>query len=249
MKTRAALLLLLVALVTASTATTSAIQKPGGTPLARGGGNGIEAVLVDGTFSVVNNGATAYRIDGVDNPTLILTRGLTYAFNVNSPGHPFFIKTAATTGTGNQYTNGVTGNGVTSGTLTFTVPLDAPSGLFYQCSVHSPMHGSLTMMDPLSVPQNPTPASVWLAPPAPNPAHDGALFTYSLPREAGIVFAIFDARGRRVRTLDGGITSEGSHSIRWDGRDLSGQLAPSGVYFYRLQVDGQRLTGRLVVAR
>ena len=49
---------------------------------------------VDRVFAVSNSGATAYIFGFTDiqNPELELIRGLTYQFNVNSPGHPFFIK-------------------------------------------------------------------------------------------------------------------------------------------------------------
>src|SRR6185436_8716929 len=80
-------------------------------------------------------------------PTLSLTRGSTYTFQVNSPGHPFFIKTAQVTGTGSAYNTGVTNNGVASGTITFQVAADAPGTLFYQCSIHSPMTGTILIAD------------------------------------------------------------------------------------------------------
>lgn len=81
------------------------------------------------SHTVVNSGATAYLVDGVANATLILHRGETYVFNVNASGHPFYIKTARGAGTGNQYSQGVTGQGVSMGQLTLVVPLDAPNTL------------------------------------------------------------------------------------------------------------------------
>jgi hypothetical protein len=96
-------------------------------------------------FSVVNSGFSAYVINGMSNPTLTLTRGVTYVFNIEASGHPFFIKTSFTTGTGNAYTNGVTGNGTTVGTLTFAVPTNAPNQLFYHCSIHAAMGGTVNI--------------------------------------------------------------------------------------------------------
>ena len=57
------------------------------------------AVVTAAPFTVVNNGITAYRIDGVDNPTLNLVRGTTYTFNITAVGHPFYIKTVQSNGT------------------------------------------------------------------------------------------------------------------------------------------------------
>lgn len=199
------------------------------------------------TFMVVNNGATSYRIGGADNPSLTLSRGSTYIFNVNASGHPFYIKTQAGTGTGNQYSSGVTGQGVTVGTLTFVVPGNAPSTLFYHCSIHSSMGGTLNIIDPVGVPGRVVPEAAWLAPAVPNPTREGTSFRFGLPRSARIEFAVFDARGRRVRVLSSGILPAGEHSIRWDGRDRSGQLAPSGLYFYRLRFEGRVLSDRLAL--
>lgn len=109
------------------------------------------------TFTVTPQGMQAYLINGAANPTLTLARGQTYQFLVNSAGHPFFIKTQAGTGTGNQFSEGVTNNGTTSGALQFTVPADAPNNLFYQCSIHSAMTGSILVVNAAAVPASTSP--------------------------------------------------------------------------------------------
>jgi hypothetical protein len=101
---------------------------------------------------VSNVGASAYSIEGTNNPTLTLVRGVTYVFSVNAPGHPFWIKTARVTGTGSAYATGVSGNGVAVGQLTFAVPTNAPNTLFYDCQFHSAMSGTLNIVDAPSPP-------------------------------------------------------------------------------------------------
>jgi hypothetical protein len=100
------------------------------------------------TFTVTNNGATSYGVDGAANPTLTLTRGKTYAFSINTPGHPFDIKTAPTTGTGDRFTDGVSAQGVSAGTVMFTVPQTSQTPLFYQCEIHSVMSGQIDLVAP-----------------------------------------------------------------------------------------------------
>jgi hypothetical protein len=97
------------------------------------------------TFTVTNSGSSAYLVNGDSNPTLNLVRGVTYTFNVNASGHPFWIKTAPVTGTGSAYSTGVTNNGAAVGTVTFAVPLDAPSTLYYICQIHSGMVGTINV--------------------------------------------------------------------------------------------------------
>jgi hypothetical protein len=103
------------------------------------------------SFSIVNNSMTAWAIDNAAdyqaapfnlNPTLVLYRGFTYEFKINAPGHPFRI---AVSNGGAAYTAGISTNDVQTGTITFTVPMDAPNTLFYYCLVHAPMNGTLTI--------------------------------------------------------------------------------------------------------
>ncbi|WP_257984578.1 CHRD domain-containing protein [Psychroflexus sp. MES1-P1E] len=104
------------------------------------------------TYDVTNTGASAYIFNGEElsdssNPDFTFKRGSTYTFNVTTPGHPFYINRVRGTGTANTYNSGVTNNGAISGTITFTVPTDAPDTLYYNCEFHSSMTGMITITD------------------------------------------------------------------------------------------------------
>jgi plastocyanin len=110
----------------------------------------IPATALAADFTVTAPDMTAYVINGQANPTLTLHAGQTYTFAINSgPMHPFYIKTVQGNGTANQFNSGVTNNGATSGTLTFAVPSNAPSTLFYDCSVHAAMTGPIQVAAPV----------------------------------------------------------------------------------------------------
>jgi plastocyanin len=116
------------------------------------GSNDDPGTSQDINYDVTNNGATAYIFNGngmnnMSNPSLTLQRGKTYTFTVNTPGHPFYINSVQGTGTANAYNDGVTNNGASSGTITFTVPSNAPNTLFYNCEFHSSMTGAITITD------------------------------------------------------------------------------------------------------
>lgn len=102
------------------------------------------------TFTVVNDGFNNWLMSGQPDPVIELTRGQTYIFDLQSvpANHPFFIKTVSGTGSGNQFNNGVTGNGATvDGDVTFTVPANAPAQLFYNCSNHAAMAGVFNIVN------------------------------------------------------------------------------------------------------
>jgi hypothetical protein len=102
------------------------------------------------TNAVSAVGFSAYNINGTNNATLTLMRGVAYVFNVNASGHPFWIKSVSSTGTGNAYNPGVAANGIQVGTLTFAVPTNAPSTLYYNCQYHSAMKGTINIITPPS---------------------------------------------------------------------------------------------------
>ena len=102
------------------------------------------------TFSVtVSSGK--YHLDGTSNPSLKLKRGYVYYFDATDSStntHPLLLSTGSGGGnTSGEYTNGVTNSQTTDGTLTFQVPSDAPSTLYYVCGNHSGMGGEITFSD------------------------------------------------------------------------------------------------------
>jgi len=99
-------------------------------------------------FRVTSTGISAYVIDYVPNPTLTLVRGNTYIFNLNlDVASPFWIKTAPSQGTGDQYNSGVSRNGAQTGNITFTVPQDAPDTLYYASETQFNMQGTFTIVN------------------------------------------------------------------------------------------------------
>jgi hypothetical protein len=98
------------------------------------------------TYTVTNSGSGAYVINGNNNPTISLYRGLKYTFNVSASGHPFWIQLVqAPYSSGNVYSEGVTNGGTQSGTITFDVPMNAPDTLYYVCQFHSAMTGQINL--------------------------------------------------------------------------------------------------------
>lgn len=97
------------------------------------------------------DGTSNYTFSGpgfptvANDPTIYVYRGFTYAFDNSTQGgaHPFRIQ--STQGlTGNPYLTGQSGSG--SNILYWTVPMDAPSTLYYQCTLHALMNGTINVV-------------------------------------------------------------------------------------------------------
>ena len=105
-------------------------------------------------FDIINNGSAAYQYQSTgigftvnrDDPAIYLIRGKNYRFNVNAVGYPFYIKTTQTTGTTDRFDRGVQNNGAQVGIITFKVPFDAPSTLYYQASNQAGMGSTIYIL-------------------------------------------------------------------------------------------------------
>jgi len=72
----------------------------------------------------------------------------------------------------------------------------------------------------------------------PNPFNARTMISYQLAQEGKVTLRVYNLAGQLVRTLLDEKVQAGQHSVIWDGRDDSGQEVSSGVYFYRLIVEG-----------
>lgn len=91
--------------------------------------------------------------------------------------------------------------------------------------------------------------SVMLRQNVPNPVRGSTSIEYALPRESDMSLRIYDVTGRVVRTLANGLRPAGLSTASWDGRDESGAVLSSGIYYYRLSSADGTLTRRLTVLR
>lgn len=89
-----------------------------------------------------------------------------------------------------------------------------------------------------------------LAQNCPNPFNPVTTIAYHLPRATRCALRVFDAAGHEVAILrGGGQQPAGRHTVDWNGRDRSGRPLPSGIYFYRLDLEGASYTRRMTLVR
>lgn len=82
------------------------------------------------------------------------------------------------------------------------------------------------------------PARIRLGANYPNPFNPSTTLPLSLPRDGRVELAVYDAAGRRVRTLLSGLLPAGEREAVWDGRDDAGRALASGTYFAGLRSAG-----------
>ena len=110
---------------------------------------GDASYTASGRWTLGANGSADYTFTGIgftqttNDPVLYLARGRVYEFVNNSVGnHPFEIRVSDG---GSAYSNGVTGNGSTTGVIRFEIPFNAPNTLYYQCTSHSGMGNTISV--------------------------------------------------------------------------------------------------------
>ena len=78
----------------------------------------------------------------------------------------------------------------------------------------------------------------------PNPFNPSTAIEFALPEAAYVLLEVFDAIGRSAGLLVDGMRPAGTHTVRFDAKDL-----PSGLYVYRLQAGGEAQTKTMLLAR
>ncbi len=75
---------------------------------------------------------------------------------------------------------------------------------------------------------------------APNPFNASVRITLHLPRRGDLRVRIYDINGRRVKTLFDHGARAGMYRWIWRGRNETGKIVSSGLYFVTIQLDDHR---------
>ncbi|GEM_PF-5329508 len=83
----------------------------------------------------------------------------------------------------------------------------------------------------------------------PNPFNPLTTISYKVPQASDVSIVIYNALGQKVRNLVNGTVQQGSHLVQWNGRNDSGSMMPSGIYFYVLEAGNSRITKKMVLMK
>jgi len=78
----------------------------------------------------------------------------------------------------------------------------------------------------------------------PNPFNPSTTIKFSLQNTSQVKLTVFDVAGKEIANLVNSSLSSGSHSYKFDAADL-----PSGVYFYKLNVNGNQMLQKMLLQK
>jgi hypothetical protein len=73
----------------------------------------------------------------------------------------------------------------------------------------------------------------------PNPFNPSTVIRFNLVNSSMVKLEIFDVNGQLVTTLVNSKMDKGGYAVNWNASAMNGRSASSGVYFYRLSLDGK----------
>ncbi len=78
------------------------------------------------------------------------------------------------------------------------------------------------------------PEAFHLAQNYPNPFNPSTTIKFALPTASNVTLKIYNINGQLVNTLVSENLSAGYHNVSWNGKNMNGQHAASGLYFYQI---------------
>ncbi|MCB5272210.1 MAG: T9SS type A sorting domain-containing protein [Candidatus Cloacimonetes bacterium] len=83
----------------------------------------------------------------------------------------------------------------------------------------------------------------------PNPFNPSTNLRYSMKEAGAVRIEVYNVKGQILASFNNTHNQAGYYQINWDGRDMSGNLAGTGVYFYRMSSDNYTSTQKMVLAK
>jgi hypothetical protein len=83
----------------------------------------------------------------------------------------------------------------------------------------------------------------------PNPFNPSTTLKYEMGSAGPVSIDVFDVNGRKIRSLYTGIQTPGQHEVRWDAKNDNGRSMSSGVYLFKVNVNGKMHTAKTLLLK
>lgn len=112
------------------------------------------------------------------------------------------------------------------------------------------IQGHVTLADVISITLDDLPERTDLLPAYPNPFNPATKIQYTLANNTEVTLLVVDMLGRTVqRILTSRNQKAGSYSVYWNGKEETGRLAASGIYFLVLRAGAENKTQKVMLVR
>jgi hypothetical protein len=166
------------------------------------------------------------------------------------------VLTQLASGNEDYVTHTSAGNELSSWTVSWTAPVDAPDAVTFYAAGNAAngdfgTSGDYVYTSELTIPRSSVSNEVEAAPLAvridalyPNPFVESAQVAYTLERAVPVSVTLYDGVGRVVRVLEDGVRGAGAHTARVEAAGLA-----AGVYFVEVRTPEARISRPLTLGR
>ena len=111
------------------------------------------------------------------------------------------------------------------------------------------LQASLGALRTTAVQKIDAPGAFNLAQNYPNPFNPSTTIEFSIPTARNVRLSVFDATGKEIFVLVNGYTEGGTYRVHWNGNTNGDQVAPSGMYFYRIAAGDFSSTRKMLLIK
>jgi hypothetical protein len=83
----------------------------------------------------------------------------------------------------------------------------------------------------------------------PNPFANNITIGYQINKASTVSAIIYDATGREVKSIANGHAEQGYYKVTWNGLDNDNRAVNNGIYFFRLKMDNENVTRKLILTK
>jgi hypothetical protein len=172
-----------------------------------------------------------WRDGGVEDPALITDNYREHCWTIRFSLDPSVGPQVVTIDTTFDDINGSLLFGLAGGIYSL-IPVFTPGAIYYGFT--SDIIGRNTNL----------PRKIYLLRNYPDPFNASTTIEFALPEAAEVQLSVYNLLGQKIEILFDGRKPAGEHSLTWDAGDL-----PSGVYFARLEMEGNSRNMKMVLLK
>lgn len=106
---------------------------------------------------------------------------------------------------------------------------------------------SLGIVTGMEQKHSPEPNNYMLGQNYPNPFNPETVIPFTLKQTQSVTIEIYNNKGEKVKGWSDLTLEPGHHTVKWDGQDAKSRPVSSGVYFYRLLVQGKPMSVKKMI--